>query len=144
MHPETATNTKNRNVNCLKNTQQATFLNVFTDPQIKSVKLSFLTPDCRCPPSTALQQQRSSSFSSGLVPTQLTLPTQAQAVNPQDSREWRLPTSSSFILGGILSSSSCCLQIPPQEMRTTAGNRRAQWQKATVWLSVLVHLFLWC
>lgn len=41
-----------------------------------------------------------------------------------------LPRTLCFIPGSILSPSSCCLKIPLQETRTTAGNHRAQWQKS--------------
>ncbi len=155
LHPESPTNTNKQESDpnkCLKNKRKAIVFSVFTDQwasmvlsvplnltftteQTKSMKPSFSTPDCRRSPSTMLWLQRSSSFSSGLVPTQLTLPTQAQAVNSQDRHEWRLPRTLPFILATILSPFSCRLQIPLQAIPTTAGNHQAQWQKATVWLS---------
>lgn len=90
----------------------------------------FLEPRLQTSPINHALATTNASFSSGLVPTRLTLPTQAQAANSQDSHEWRLPTTSHFILGTIISLFSCCLQIPLQAMRTTAGNHRAQWQNS--------------
>lgn len=51
------------------------------------MKLPFWTPDCRCSLSPVLQLHRSSFFTSGLVPTQLTSPTQNQEVNSPNSFE---------------------------------------------------------
>lgn len=68
-------------------------------------------------------------FSSGLVPIQLTLATQARAINSQH-RARPFPSTSS-------SPSFCCLQIPQQAIHPTAGNHRAPWQRATVWLCFL-------
>lgn len=160
LHRESPTNTnkhgKENQINALKISSKQLFsvcsqasglpwfylcpLNLtFTTEQTKSMKRSFLSPDCTCSPSTVLWLWRSSSFSSGLVPTWSTLPNEARAVNSQDCHEWRLPRTFPFILGTILSPFSCCLQIPLQAIRTTAGNHQAQGQKAAVWLSPPVH-----
>lgn len=145
----------------LKNKQQAIVFGLFTDqrrlpwfylcPSTWVLQLSRPNPwsclsqpsDCRRPPSAMLWLQRSSSFSSGLVPTRLTLPTQARAVNSQDSHEWRLPRTLPLMLATILSPFSCRLQILLQAIRTTPGNPKAQWQNASVWLSPPVHSLSW-